>query len=159
MREQHDRLGDVTDLAFDQARLIVVDQRDDVAAGNVPVVDDGETRGGEVRADVDERAGRNRGSNRPAMQHAGKLQVVDVVRSAGDLLDALLAKDVAPHRLCAHRAAMASRLYEPRTSGSLCGGFRAIQVTLEDVDDGQFLGAQRILVPACDAHAAATVES
>jgi hypothetical protein len=33
MRQQHDRLGDVTDLAFDQARLIVVDQRDDVRPG------------------------------------------------------------------------------------------------------------------------------
>ena len=54
VRQQHDRLGDVTDDALRQARLIVVDQRDDVPARNVAMVDDRESGGVEVQADVDE---------------------------------------------------------------------------------------------------------
>ena len=50
VREQQDRLGDVPDLAFGQARLVVLDERDDVAAGHVAVVGDGETVRVEVEA-------------------------------------------------------------------------------------------------------------
>ena len=35
VRQQQDRLGDVPDRALGEARLVVVDQRDDVAAGDV----------------------------------------------------------------------------------------------------------------------------
>jgi hypothetical protein len=35
-----DRLGDVTNRPFNQRRLVLVDQRDDVLAGDVAVVDD-----------------------------------------------------------------------------------------------------------------------
>ena len=33
--QQQDRFGGVADLTLDQARLVVVDERDDVAAGDV----------------------------------------------------------------------------------------------------------------------------
>ena len=51
MREQQNRLGDVIDLVLGQTRLVVVDQRDDVAAGDVAIVDDGEAGGVEVEPD------------------------------------------------------------------------------------------------------------
>ena len=57
VREQQNRLGEVIDLVLGQARLIVVDERDDVASGDVAVVDDGEAGGVEVEADA-RRAGR-----------------------------------------------------------------------------------------------------
>ena len=51
VREQQNRLGEVIDLVLGQARLVVVDERDDVAAGDVAEVDDGEAGGVEVEAD------------------------------------------------------------------------------------------------------------
>ena len=49
-QEQHRLLG-VPDLALDEEGLVVLDQGDDVAAGDVAVVDDGEAGGVEVEAD------------------------------------------------------------------------------------------------------------
>ena len=62
VRQQQDRLGDVADLPLDQARLIVRDEGDDVPAGNVAVVDDGEARGVEVETDAGEVAAGDGGS-------------------------------------------------------------------------------------------------
>ena len=47
--EQQNGLRDVTDLARGKARLVVVDQRDDVPAGDVAVIDDREAGRVEVR--------------------------------------------------------------------------------------------------------------
>ena len=85
MRQQQNRLGDVIDLVLGQARLIVVDERDDVAAGDVAIIDDGETGRGRSRGEW--------GRARPrgivermvrAVEHARERQVVDVFRGAGD---------------------------------------------------------------------------
>ena len=106
MREQQDRLRDVADRALREARLIVLDQRDDVAARNVAVVDDGEAGGVEVEADVRDLAGRDGRSDRARVQEIRETEVVDVPRRAGDLLDAFLAKDVSSDSttLCHKRA-------------------------------------------------------
>src|SRR6185295_12222015 len=98
VREQDDRLGDVADLDLRQRRLVVVDQRDDVATGNVGGADDREARCLQIRPDVDDAAGRNRRPDRAAVQQTGKGVIVDVARGAGHLVDALLAKDVAANR-------------------------------------------------------------
>ena len=95
VREQQDRLGDVADLALDEARLVVLDQRDDVAAGNVAEVDDREAVRIEWKGDVGNRAGRDRRANRAPVEQVRKRQVVDVSRGTGDLVSALLARDVA----------------------------------------------------------------
>jgi hypothetical protein len=42
VRDQQDGFGDVPHVALGEARLVVVDQRDDVAAGNVAMVGDDE---------------------------------------------------------------------------------------------------------------------
>ena len=58
--QQQDRLGDMADRARRQTGLIVVDQRDDVPARDVAVIDDGEAAGVEIEADRGNLAGRNR---------------------------------------------------------------------------------------------------
>ena len=68
VREQQDRLGEVPDVALGEARLVVVDQRDDVASRNVAEVDDGETGRVEVAADGGDVAGRNGRADRPRVQ-------------------------------------------------------------------------------------------
>ena len=60
VREEQYRLGDVVDLVLGQARLIVVDQRDDVLAGDVAVVGDGESGLIEIETDGVERPARDR---------------------------------------------------------------------------------------------------
>ncbi len=55
VREQQDRLGDVPDRPLGQTRLIVFDQRDDIPAGNVAMIDDGEAGGVEVAPDAGNR--------------------------------------------------------------------------------------------------------
>ena len=65
--DQQDGLGHMTDRAFGQTRLIVLDQRDDVAAGDVAVVDDGEAVSVEIQPDAGNLAGRNRRPHRPGV--------------------------------------------------------------------------------------------
>ena len=110
VRQQQDRLRHVADRPLGQARLIVLDQRDDVAAGNVAVVDDGEAGGVEIEADVRNLSGRDGRSDGARVQEVGEREVVDVPRGAGDLLDAFLAKDVAADRVrrASHRAIISS---------------------------------------------------
>ena len=49
--EEEDRLLGVAHLAFDEVGLVVLDERDDVAAGDVAVIDDGEAGAVEVEVD------------------------------------------------------------------------------------------------------------
>src|SRR5438132_12761719 len=95
-----------------QARLIVVYQRDDVAAGNVAMIHDREAGSVEIEANRGDLSARNGGSDRAAVEQAGERQVVDVAGLAGDLRRALLAKNVAAdgrepaRRAVRHRAAL-----------------------------------------------------
>src|SRR5262249_14164097 len=84
-------------VVFGQTGLVVVDQRDDVAAGDVAVVDDGEALRVEVAGDARDRSARNRGANRPTVEESGDGDVVDVARGARDLFGALLAASAATH--------------------------------------------------------------
>ncbi len=102
--EQQHRLGDVPDLALDQAGLVVGDQGDDVSAGDVAVVHQGEAGGIEVEPDAAELAAWDRSANRAAEEHAGKVEIVGVPGLPGRLADPVLpghalAHDV-EHRWC-----------------------------------------------------------
>ena len=77
-----------------QARLVLVDQRDDVLSGHVAVVDDREAVAIEVVADVRDRAGWHGRSDRANVEDVVEADVVDVEGSTSDLLMALLAEDV-----------------------------------------------------------------
>ena len=97
----------VADGGVHEQGINVIDQRDDVAAGDVAVVDDREARAAEHRPDVHNGAGRDGGTDRPAVKQAGERQVVDIARAARDLLDAFFAKDAATDRFSrakGHRA-------------------------------------------------------
>ena len=80
VREQQHRLGDVPHRSFRQARLVVVDQRHDIAAGNVAVVHDDKALRVEVQPDVDDLTGRDRRADGSRVQQVGERQVVDVSR-------------------------------------------------------------------------------
>ncbi len=108
VREQQDRLRDVPDHVLGQARLIVDDERDDVAAGDVAVIDDGEARRVEQRVDGADAAAGDRRPDRPPVQHAREDEVVDVLRRPGDLVDPVAARDVAANG--GHRQALGSGL-------------------------------------------------
>jgi hypothetical protein len=126
------------DGALRQTRLIVVDERHDVSAWDVAVVDRGESGGVEIQPDVEDLAGWNRGPNRAAVQQIRKREVVDVPRGAGDLVDALLAKHVAADRGArGHRARLCCFFQAPGNDGDH-GGFviardrDALHVGVED---------------------------
>ena len=70
VREQEDRLGVVPHDVLGEARLVVGDERDDVAAGDVAVVDDGEPGRVGQQADRPDAPARDRRSDRPAVEHA-----------------------------------------------------------------------------------------
>ena len=77
--------------ALDEEGLVVLDQRDDVAPGDVAVVDDREARGVESKANVAHRAASDRGAHGAAVEHAGQDDVVRVLRAAGGLAESVLA--------------------------------------------------------------------
>jgi hypothetical protein len=93
VREQQDRLGDVSDLALDQARLVVVDQRDDVPAGDVAPVADDEPGRIEIQSNRPNAPTRDRRPDRSPPEHARKRQVVDVARRPCCLADPVLPFD------------------------------------------------------------------
>jgi hypothetical protein len=97
---QQERLSHMKDVVLGQTRLIVVDQRNDVAPGNVAEIDDGEAGGVEGEADVGQASARDGGADRRAVQHAGKRQIVDVLGRAGDLGVRIFAPDVGANRAC-----------------------------------------------------------
>ena len=99
MSEDEDRLRDVPDLALDQAGLIVLDERHDVAARHVTVIDDRETIPIEIEVDAADLASRDGRSDRSRVKKARKGQIVDVARTARDLLQAFLPKHVLSNRV------------------------------------------------------------
>ena len=88
--QQQHRLGDVADLALDEAGLVVRDQRDDVPARDVAVVHHGEAGGVEVEPNAGEAAAGDGGADRPAVEHAGKAEIVGVAGLPGRLADPVL---------------------------------------------------------------------
>src|SRR3954465_4950177 len=95
MRQQQDRFGKMPDALASEARLIVLDQGDDIAARHVAVIRNREAAGVEVEVDARNLSTRNRGANGAGVKQSGKREVVDIARRAGDLLDAFFAQDVA----------------------------------------------------------------
>ena len=90
------RIGSATcsDLALGEARLVVLDQRDDVAARGCR----GSPRRRSPRranANLADLPARDRRAHGAAVEHAGEGEVVDVARAPGDLRGSLLARDVA----------------------------------------------------------------
>jgi hypothetical protein len=51
VRKEQDRLRGVADRLLGQARLVVLDERHDVSARDIPVIRDGEARSFEVEPD------------------------------------------------------------------------------------------------------------
>ena len=114
--EEQDRLLGVAHLAFDEVGLVVLDERDDVAAGDVAVIDEGEAGAVEVEVDGRQLAGRDRGADRSPVQHSREAEVVDVARRAAGLVEALPAGDAATHD--AHgRSVLQSRPDRPHAGG------------------------------------------
>ena len=95
--QEEDRLLGVAHLALDEEGLVVLDERDDVAAGDVAVIDDGETRPVEVEVDGGQLAGGDGGADGPPVQQAGEAEVVDVPRHAAGLVEALPPGDAPTH--------------------------------------------------------------
>ena len=91
MRDQHDRLGEVSDDALGQARLIVGNQRHDVAARDVTMIDDGEPDCVEEEVDRPDPATGDRRADGPAVDHAGEDEVVDVLCRPSDLIGTVTA--------------------------------------------------------------------
>ena len=98
MGEQQNGLGDVIDLVLSQARLVVVDERNDVASWDVAIIDNGKGRGIEVEANTVQPPPRNRGPDGPAVEHSWEGKVVDIFRGAGDFGVRVLPPNVLPHR-------------------------------------------------------------
>ena len=88
MREQQDRLFGMVDAIVGEVGLIVEDERDAVAAGDVRRRDDGDRAPVDLGTVLDaaDPAARRRAPDRHAMQHPRQRHVIDVVRLAGDLL-------------------------------------------------------------------------
>ena len=75
--------------------LVIVDQRDDIASGNVARADDRETCRVEVERDAGDLAGGDGRANRARVQEIRERNVVDIARAAGRFVAPFLAKDVA----------------------------------------------------------------
>ncbi len=93
--EQQDGLGHVPNGALGQARLILFNQGNDVAAGYVTKINDDEAGPIGGQPNVDDLPGRDRGPHSPAVQQVRKRQIVDVARSAGDFVSTLFAEHIA----------------------------------------------------------------
>ncbi len=93
MGDEQDRLGDMLDRIDRQARLIGIDQRDVVLAGNVAMIG-GDELGRQRHMARGDPPARNRGANGRAIEHAREAQVVDVFRRADDLGVTVLTPDV-----------------------------------------------------------------
>src|SRR5207237_2612984 len=124
-------------LALGERRLVVVDQRDDVSARNVAMIDEREAGRFEIEADVDDLSGRNGGADRARVQQTGERDVVDVARGAGHLLHAFFAKDVAADRSARLPPATNVCTCDPRHPRDYMSPLRRLsQAALDQSDDG-----------------------
>ena len=97
--QQQHGLCDVAKLALDEAGLVVLDECDDVAARNVTMVHDGESRRAEVEAHPGQATAGDGRADRPGVEHAGKAEIVGVAGLTGRLADSILARHVPPDRV------------------------------------------------------------
>ena len=72
MREEDHGLRNMTDHSFGQTRLVFIDQRDEIPARYVAIVDDGESTAIELTANVGDLSGGNRRTNRAPVEKVGK---------------------------------------------------------------------------------------
>ncbi len=127
VRKQEHRLRSVANVALDQTRLVVGDERDHVLTRDVSVVHDGEAGGIEVEMNAVQRATRNRRADRSAVEHSWEPEVVGVARLAGGLSDSVLslARCDQRHSACAVLAhlvtPLASRANAARTRSPFPG--------------------------------------
>ena len=83
--QQQNRFREMANRPLGEARLVVLDQRDDVAAGDISEVHDREASGVEIETDRCDLAGRDGRPDGARVQEVGEREIVDVVRGAGDL--------------------------------------------------------------------------
>ena len=85
VRKQKDRLFGMIDHSIRQAGLIVDDERNQIAAGNVFGGDNGELVPGDALAELDRfnRAAGNGTAHRGAKNHARQREIVDIASLAG----------------------------------------------------------------------------
>ena len=95
MRQQQDWLRRMAHFTLGQARLVVGNQRHEVAARDVVVVHDGEARRVELVPDAPDATASDRRSDRSPVDHPGEPEIVDVLRGASDLVRAVTARDAA----------------------------------------------------------------
>ena len=95
MGEKDDGLLGVRSDLVGEKRLVVKDQGDVIAAGDVLRGDDGEFVPGDAGFECDAaNDATSRGvANGRAVDHAGEVEIVDVLRLAGDFARALFAGD------------------------------------------------------------------
>ena len=96
MRQQQNRLRDVANRPLGETRLVFVDERDDVSAGDVAEVDDRETVGVEVESDGRDLAGGDGRSDGARVQEVGEREIVEVFRGAGDFRAPSLRRTLRP---------------------------------------------------------------
>src|SRR5258708_35658345 len=99
MREQQDWLLGMIDKLLRQIRLIERDQRDGVSAGNVFRGDDSELfpRHAGFEMDTSDSPARNRTPYGGPVEHARKLQVVDIFRTPRYLVSTFLPRNGATY--------------------------------------------------------------
>ena len=114
MRQQQYGLGDVPNLSLGEQRLVVLDQRNDVASGDVAVIHDREPGAIELapqEAVVEARVMRNEdapGEARPAPKKPSKVSItVGIISARGRdigaaLLEVIRAEGTSEWRTCAH---------------------------------------------------------
>ena len=119
VRKQEHRLRSVANVALDQTRLVVGDERDHVLTRDVSVVHDGEAGGIEVEMDAVQRATRNRRADRQAVEHSWEPEVVGIACLAGGLSDSVLPWHAATNGIQHVQSLLTwSRLGEPGQRGS-----------------------------------------
>ena len=99
VRQQQDGLGHMSHVAFHEIRLIVGDQRYDVAMPNVLVVNNGKARCVERQIDGSHATARDRGPNGASVEHSWKHQIVGVQRGARGLADPIFTRDAVTDRV------------------------------------------------------------
>ena len=112
MDENENRLGDVPDIPLDETGLIVLDERDDIPAGDVVDVDDGEAVERKIEVNAGDLPARNRGSNGSCVEETGECEIVDITRAASFRRLPCAARSVQ------RRVASASRIIPQLSSGA-----------------------------------------
>src|SRR4029450_4765909 len=116
--EQQDGLGGMPNPVSCQARLVIVDERDDVSARNVAVIDDSESAAIEIEFDAHHLSRRDARADSPSVQKTWKDEVVYITCCAGCLCNPLFAQDVSPDGLDATHSEDDRRKRSMSTAGA-----------------------------------------